>query len=128
MFRHSAGLLLVGCRSSAVTALLVSRRSFYDKVRKEREGSDLGPDAMFADFPKNPNPEQVPKALHTGNKEAVESAEVLNRLFLVSLVTLMVALGFFLDPFNQDQYQRPDKFIPVVEPVEKVPPRWAAKQ
>lgn len=113
--------------TAAAVATHGQRRGFYDKIRKEREGSDPGPEELFVDFPRNPNPQRVPKSLHKSKKGAVDTAESINIAFLVSLFVLMGVLGYFLDPFNGDQYERPNKRVPVLQSTEKVPPAWASK-
>lgn len=129
MLRRSVGCLPLARHRvcAAVTTVLAGPcRTFYEKVREEREGSDAGPEEMFADFPKNLNAQRVPQELRRGSKDAVDAAEKLNLAFLASIVAMIIGLGYFLDPFNEDQYQRPDKSVSRVEPTAKVPPTWAA--
>ncbi|EAN76471.1 hypothetical protein, conserved [Trypanosoma brucei brucei TREU927] len=92
-------------------------RSYYDKVRREREKSDDTPCAMFDEFPKNPHASSVPNQFRTPNADAVKDAELLQRGFLLSLVVMLFALFYsgFLDPFNEG-YRRPDGYgMPAVE-------------
>lgn len=79
---------------------------FYDKLREEREGSDVGPEEMFRDFPKNPNAQRVPSALHHSNAEAVSAAEQLDGAFFVFLILFLGFLGYWLNPFREDPYER----------------------
>lgn len=97
--------------STTTAAFQTSRRRYYDKVRKEREGSDDGPAAMFYEFPKNPSPNRVPENFHTASNEAVGAAEGLQRLFLLFFVVLIAGFHFtgFLDPFADD-YRRPEGY------------------
>lgn len=97
--------------ASPANALVCSRRTFYDKIREKRDGSeDEGPDQMFQDFPKGPSRQRVPAELHRGNESAVEDAEKLNRIFCVFFVLLFSGLLYVLNPFRRDPYGRPDGY------------------
>ncbi|KAL7703388.1 hypothetical protein N2W54_003004 [Lotmaria passim] len=100
-------------------ALVCSTRSFYDKIREKRDGSDEGPDQMFEDFAKSPHRERVPVELHKGNKDAVETAEHFNQIFFVFLIFFMIGVIYYVDPFNRDQYDRPEGYG-VTEPTTNV--------
>lgn len=96
--------------SSSVNALVCSTRTFYDKIREKRDGSDEGPDQMFEDFAKSPHRQRVPAELHKGNKDAVEGAEMLNQIFFVFLVFFMGGTVYLLNPFHNDAYERPEGY------------------
>ncbi|GET85392.1 hypothetical protein, conserved [Leishmania tarentolae] len=97
--------------ASAASALVCSRRRFYDKIREKRDGSEGdGPDCMFQDFPKGPNRQRVPAELHRSNKAAVDDADKLNRVFCVLLVLMFGCLYYVLNPFQSDPYGRPDGY------------------
>ncbi|CAC9436625.1 conserved hypothetical protein [Leishmania infantum JPCM5] len=97
--------------ASPASALVCSSRTFYDKIREKRDGSeDEGPDQMFQDFPKGPNRQRVPAELHRSNQAAVEDAEKLSRAFCVFLLLLFVGLLSVLNPFQSDPYGRPDGY------------------
>jgi hypothetical protein len=92
------------------TALVCSTRTFYDKIREKRDGSDDGPEQMFEDFAKSPHRQRVPAELHRGNKDAVDRAEILNRIFFVFLLFLVSGGVYFVDPFHDDQRSRPEGY------------------
>ncbi|KEG11696.1 hypothetical protein DQ04_02361080 [Trypanosoma grayi] len=104
-------LPLCGPLLPASAFLRVQRRCYYDRICKDREGSDDSPADMFDEFPKNPAANSVPEELHTASTEAVGAAENLQRWFLVGSTVLFLSLHFsgFLDPFN-DGYQRPEGY------------------
>ncbi|KPA73690.1 hypothetical protein ABB37_09619 [Leptomonas pyrrhocoris] len=96
--------------STSVSALGCCTSSFYDKIREKRDGSDDGPEQMFEDFAKSPRRQRMPAELHKSNKEAVDRAEYLNRIFSVFLLFVLGGSIYFIDPFNGDQYSRPEGY------------------
>lgn len=65
---------------------------------------------MFEDFAKSPQRQRVPVELHKGNKDAVEGAEMLNQAFFVFLLFFLVGLVYYMNPFREDPYDRPEGY------------------
>ncbi|KPI87828.1 hypothetical protein ABL78_3055 [Leptomonas seymouri] len=97
--------------------MLCSSRTFYDKIREQRDGSDDGPDQMFEDFAKHPHRQRVPAELHVSSRAAVDGAERLHLIFVGLLIFLMAGTAYLIGPFNGDQYSRPEGYG-VTEPRE----------
>ncbi|KAG5488110.1 hypothetical protein LSCM1_08175 [Leishmania martiniquensis] len=97
--------------ASSSSALGCGSRTFYDKIRKKRDGSEgEGPEEMFQDFPKHPHRQRVPAALHKCNKDAVDNAEKLHGIFCAVLFLGFGALICLLNPFQRDPYDRPNGY------------------
>ncbi|KAG5488258.1 hypothetical protein LSCM4_08335 [Leishmania orientalis] len=109
--RTTAAVAGTATVASPSSALVCSDRTFYDKIRERRDGSDEeGPAGMFQDLPKGPNRQRVPAAFHKSNKDAVDSAEKLNGVFCVLLILSFGAIIRLLNPFQSDPYDRPDGY------------------
>ncbi|KAG5512295.1 hypothetical protein JKF63_07817 [Porcisia hertigi] len=97
--------------ASPSSAVVCSSRTFYDRIREKRDGcEEEGPEQMFQDFTKGPNRQRVPAELHKGNKDAVEDAERLHRLFCALLLVVLGGTLYMLNPFRDDPYGRPDGY------------------
>ncbi|KAG5512534.1 hypothetical protein GH5_08501 [Leishmania sp. Ghana 2012 LV757] len=109
--RTTAAVAGTATVASPSSALVCCDRTFYDKIRERRDGSDEeGPAGMFQDLPKGPNRQRVPAAFHKSNKDAVDSAEKLNGVFCVLLILSFGAIIRLLNPFQSDPYDRPDGY------------------